>query len=127
MEYKVCLLTYLKNYSLGRSQYVDLDHTTSDINEVHCGIPEGSVIGLLRLNICINDTVEASSLFDLIMYADDTTLVSTLEIFGHRIYIYIYILIQKYQKIATWLKSNMLELNVEKFKFNIFFKHPKNY
>ena len=28
-------------------------------------------------------------------------------------------------KITTWLKSNMLELNVEKSKFMIFFKHPK--
>ena len=28
-------------------------------------------------------------------------------------------------KITTWLKSNMLNLNVEKSNFMIFFKHPK--
>ena len=27
-------------------------------------------------------------------------------------------------KITTWLKSNMLNLNVEKSNFIIFFKHP---
>ena len=37
--------------------------------------------GTLLLNIFINDIIKASSKFDLILYADDTTLVSTLEIF----------------------------------------------
>ena len=76
-------LDLLKNYLLGRSHYVDLDHTKSDINEVYCGIPQGSVVGPLLFNIFINDIVNASSLFDLIMYADDTTLMSTLETFGN--------------------------------------------
>ena len=58
-----------------RNQYLDLDDTQSDINEVHCGIPQGSVMGPLLFNIFINDIVEASSPFDIIMYVDDTTLV----------------------------------------------------
>ena len=93
-------LDLLKNNLLGRSQYVDLDHTKSDINEVHCGIPQGSVMGPLLFNIFINDIVNASSVFDLIMYADDTTLMSTLEIFGNRKnpYTVKIILIQKYRK-----------------------------
>ena len=61
------------------------------------------------------------------MYADDTTLVSTLENFGDRnnakeieqnmnkeIY-----------KITTWLHSKKLRLNVSKSKFMTFYKHPK--
>ena len=106
---------------------MDLDHTKSDINEVHCGIPQGSVMGPLLLNIFINDIVNASSVFDLIMYADDTTLMSTLETFGNRkktINIENNINTE-ISKITTWLKSNMLELNVKKSKFMIFFKHPK--
>ena len=59
MEYKVSL-DLLKNYLLGRSQYVDLDHTQSDINEVHCGTPQGSVMGPLLFNIFIKDIVKAS-------------------------------------------------------------------
>ena len=41
-------------------------------------------MGPLLFNIFINDIVEISSLFDLIMYADNTTLISTLETFDNR-------------------------------------------
>ena len=39
-------------------------------------------MGPLLFNIVINDLKSATSKFDLAMYADDTTLVSTLENFG---------------------------------------------
>ena len=41
-------------------------------------------MGPLLFNIVINDLKSAFSKFDLVMYADDTTLVSTLENFGDR-------------------------------------------
>ena len=84
-------------------------------------------MGSLFFNIVINDLKSATSKFDLVMYADDITLVSTLENFGDRnnakeieqnINKEVY-------KITTWLHSNKLRLNVSKSKFMIFFKHPK--
>ena len=40
-------------------------------------------MGPLLFNIFINDSVDVSYLFDLIMYANDTALISTLETFGN--------------------------------------------
>ena len=61
------------------------------------------------------------------MYANDTTLVSTLEVFGDRRYPEN---IQRninseLAKIYEWLSLNYLNLNVNKSKFIVFHKHPK--
>ena len=72
-------LNLLKKYLLGRNQYADLDCTHSDIQEVHGGVPQGSVMGPLLFNIFINVIIEVNSRFDFIMYADDTTLIPSLE------------------------------------------------
>ena len=54
----------------------------SQYHNISCGIPQGSVMGPLLFNIVINDLPSATKSFDFVMYADDTTLVSTLETFG---------------------------------------------
>ncbi len=43
-------------------------------------MPQGSILGPLFFITYINDIANASSLFDFIIYADDTTLSTTLEI-----------------------------------------------
>ena len=65
--------------------------------------------------------------FDLIMYADDTTLISTLETFGNtnRPTEIENNISNEISKITTWLHSNKLKVNASKSKFMIFFKHPK--
>ena len=92
-----------------------------------CGIPQGSVLGPLLLNILINDITEASTKFYFIMYADDTTLASTLENFGtvNDVTSLERELNQEITKVYSWLLSNKLMLNAAKSKFMIFFKIPK--
>ena len=75
-------LQLLSSYLKDRSQYVQLDNVKLSSHAVICGIPQGSVLGPLLFNIYINDITEPSTKFDFIMYADDTTLTSTLENFG---------------------------------------------
>ena len=47
------------------------------------GVPQDSIIRPLHFNIFINDIVKASQKIVFILYADDTTLNSTLYSFGN--------------------------------------------
>ena len=112
----------LKKYLSDRDQYVQLGNFKSQYH-ISCGIPQGSVMGLLLFNIVNNDLPSAIKNFDFVMYADDTTLVSTLENFGRtcnvkEIELNINIEISKF---TTWLQRNKLQLNVSKTKFIMFF------
>ena len=63
---------------------MQLGNTKSECHAISCRIPQGSVMGPLLFNIVIDDLKSATSKFHLVMYADDTTLVFTLENFGDR-------------------------------------------
>ena len=69
-------------------------------------------MGLLLFNIFINDIINATTKFTLIMYADDTTLVSHLENFGATNIEIEREINQEISKVNTWLLSNKLVLNV---------------
>ena len=76
-------LQLLCSYLNDRSQYVQLDNVKSKSHAVACEILQGSVLGPLLFNIYKNDITEASTKFGFIMYANDTTLTSTLENLGN--------------------------------------------
>ena len=77
-------------------------------------------MGPLLFNILINDLNAATKKFDLIMYADDTTLVSTLGTFGNtnRPTEIENNSSNKISEITTWLHSNKLKLNIPSLSLN---------
>ena len=72
-------LQLVKNYLTNRKQYVKLNEVNSNLLPINTGVPQGSILGPLLFIIYINDFTRASSIFDFICYADDTTLFSALN------------------------------------------------
>ena len=77
-------------------------------------MPQGSIVGPLLFNIFINDIIKSSRKFNFILYADDTTLNSTVENFRNTTDEIQSSIISELQKIGKWLDLNKLCLNVIK-------------
>jgi len=62
-----------RNYLQDRRQRVKLDGIYSDWKPVKVGVPQGSLLGPLYFNICINNLNLQVTNTSLQLYADDTT------------------------------------------------------
>ena len=115
-------LRLMKSYLSNRKQYVDIENSSSDLLTVKTGVPQGSILGPLLFIIYINDICTASSLFDFIIYADDTTLSSALKVITRQSDSLntSYIINNELNKINDWLKTNKLSLNIKKTKYMMF-------
>ena len=90
---------------------------------VKIGVPHGSILGPLLFTIYINDFPQVSNIFKFIMYADDTTLSSTLKQFTdstpHKNKSVESLIYYELGKVIEWLNINKLPLNKEKSKYMI--------
>ena len=109
-------LKLMQSYLTNRKQYVEINNTQSTKNDITVGVPQGSILGPLLFIIYINDIIHSSTVFRFIIFADDTTLYTTLntqEDIND-------ILNDELVKINNWLKVNKLSLNVAKTKAMLF-------
>ena len=64
-------LALIKTYLTNRYQYVQFENSGSELLEIVTEIPQGSILGPLFFSICINDLVNSSNKFQVLMYAED--------------------------------------------------------
>ena len=126
-------LKWFQSYLWGRQQFVEFDGTSSDTTFINTGVPQGSILGPLLFLIYMNDIHMASEKFDMILYADDTNLISPLCSFNssfscdkNDVNHMSEQINTELRNIQEWLNINKLSLNVSKTKFMIFHHHQRN-
>ena len=104
------MLKWFESYLTGRSQYVVYDGIKSDIYNVTCGAPQGSILGPLLFILNMNDICNVSELLFTILYADDTCVLLS----GKDLTKLIMVINAELKSLSAWFRSNKLTVNTQK-------------
>ena len=93
---------WFASYLCKRMQFCRLNGVSSGLDDINCGVPQGSCLGSLLLLIYINDLPFSLQGSQVTMYADDTTLShSSRNIVD----------LSENLNLKQWLQGNKLSLN----------------
>ena len=107
---------WLSSYLNNRKQYVEINNVSSDLQNIICGVPQGSVLGPILFIMYINDICNASDLLKMVLFADDTNLFRSsydLNSLCEQVSV-------ELSKLNNWFNVNKLSLNVSKTNFIVF-------
>ena len=94
---------------------MNLYDVKSTMEDMKCGVPQGSILGPILFLIYVNDIRNATTL-NVLSFADDTTIITSSpdikELYAKMNF--------ELQKLEVWFMANKLCLNVKKTKYILF-------
>ena len=116
-------LKWFESYLSNRKQFPSVNGVSTDLLNVTCRVPLGSVLGPLLFLIFINDLQAVSKQLKFYLFADDTNIYFDAE----KLEKIEKVVNSELRKVNRWLILNKLVLNIEKSNFVLFYtisKHP---
>ena len=111
---------WFKSYLFDRKQFVAINGFNSDLKDIKCGVPQGSVLGPLLFLIYINDLYTSIKFCKVHHFADDTNLLHFTDSVKSLNKSINYDL----KQLVHWLNANKIALNMSKTEL-VFFKPRK--
>ena len=112
-------LEWFRNYLTNRKQFLCYNNVNSNIMNIDCGVPQGSVLGPLLFIIYTNDINNCLSKVKSILFADDTTIYlrskDIKSLFSD--------VKQDLTNLIIWFRTNKLSLNLSKTNYVLFKKN----
>jgi len=107
---------WIHSYILNRKQYVNFENHYSELLNIVCGVPQGSILGPKLFILYINDICNVSSLLHFILFADDTNIFRS----DKNLNSLINTINSELKKLEIWFAINKLSLNIKKTSFMVF-------
>jgi len=109
------VLKWFTNYLKNRKQYVCYNNCESELKDVVCGVPQGSILGPLLFIIYVNDIINTSNILNFILFADDTTI-----LYSHKdIVSKVQLINEELNEVSNWFRANKLSVNATKTNYMI--------
>jgi len=96
-------LNWFRNYLTNHKQFTIVNDTKSDVLDITCGVPQGSVLGPLLFLVYVNDIQNSVPEAKLKLFADDSTNTNKLL-----------------NNLNKWFVGNKLSLNIQKTCYSAF-------
>ena len=103
-------INWFTDYLSDRHQYTKINRTKSGLEDIVCGVPQGSVLGPTLFTLYINDLENVFSASKVFLYADDTVILT----FHDKIDLLVDEVNKELSFYYNWLLYNRLTINAKK-------------
>ena len=123
MHFSEPSIKWIANYLTLRKQTTVIDNFKSNLLDISCGVPQGSILGPTLFLVYINDLPLVTKLFKPVLYADDTNLFYESTDLNRDIVK----INEELKQVENWCIRNKLTINMEKTNFIIMKNYQKSF